>query len=359
MASIFDPNNPTAFNLLGNQQQEPFTINQENYQQPNANANITASANGMNRNQKIGYMLSALSDAFAGRDVAGRAMARAQAFRQQAEVDRQRQEALRKQELLQELSKDPRYTEMIKLSQAGLDPKLATSSERKIVKGADGFNYFADTRERVFPDVVVPENKPDEKEVFNFKNSLRDDYNAASKEFLSVRNSFSRILELGTAEPSAAGDLALIFNYMKMLDPGSVVRESEFAVAAAAGGYGERAQAAVNQINTGERLSDKMRTDFQNQALNLYQSQLGFQQENENYYKDFAKNNDLKFNDIGPVYSEQLNDKTFDFRVNNTFSLQDLQSLAITMSITPENYDEKQIEIVTKKLKELKEQQNN
>tara|TARA_A200000159_G_scaffold156865_1_gene172283 strand:+ start:252 stop:1412 length:1161 start_codon:yes stop_codon:yes gene_type:complete len=94
MASIFDPNNPTAFNLLGNQQQQPFTISQENYQQPNANANITASANGMNRNQKIGYMLSALSDAFAGRDVAGRAMERAQVMRQQAEVDRQRQEAL-------------------------------------------------------------------------------------------------------------------------------------------------------------------------------------------------------------------------------------------------------------------------
>eukprot|EP01047_Picozoa_sp_COSAG01_P123927 COSAG01_NODE_52893_length_343_cov_0.836066_2_plen_55_part_01 len=55
MASIFDPNNPTAFNLLGNQQQEPFTINQENYQQPST----SASANGMNRNQKIGYMLSA------------------------------------------------------------------------------------------------------------------------------------------------------------------------------------------------------------------------------------------------------------------------------------------------------------
>lgn len=106
MASIFDPNNPTAFNLLGNQQQEPFTINQENYQQPNANANITASANGMTRNQKIGYMLAAVSDAFAGRDVAGRAMQRAQAFRQQAEVDRQRQEALRKQELIASLPED-------------------------------------------------------------------------------------------------------------------------------------------------------------------------------------------------------------------------------------------------------------
>ena len=233
------------------------------------------------------------------------------------------------------------------------------TKNRQTATGKDGFLYFVDTGERVFPDIVDPVEKPDKKTVFDFKNSLRDDYNSASKEFLSVRDSFSRILELGTAEPSAAGDLALIFNYMKMLDPGSVVRESEFAVAAAAGGYGERAQAAVNQISTGERLSDNMRTDFQNQALNLYLSQLGFQQENENYYKDFAKNNNLEFSDIGPAYSEQLNDKIFDFRVNNTFSLQELQSLAVAMSISPENYNEKQIEVVTKKLKELKKQQNN
>lgn len=100
MASIFDPNNPTAFNLLGNQQQQPFTISQENYQQPNTNAS------GMNRNQRIGFMLSALSDAFAGRDVAGRAMERAQVIRQQAEVDRQRQKALEQEELIKSLGAD-------------------------------------------------------------------------------------------------------------------------------------------------------------------------------------------------------------------------------------------------------------
>ena len=97
MASIFDPNNPTAFNLLGNQQQQPFTISQENYQQPNANAS------GMNRNQRIGFMLAALSDAFAGRDVAGRALQRSQAFRQQAEIDRQRQEAIERQKTIETL----------------------------------------------------------------------------------------------------------------------------------------------------------------------------------------------------------------------------------------------------------------
>ena len=102
MASIFDPNNPTAFNLLGNQQQQPFTISQENYQQPSTNAN----ASGMNRNQRIGFMLAAISDAFAGRDIAGRAMERAQAIRQQAEVDRQRQKALEQEELIKSLGAD-------------------------------------------------------------------------------------------------------------------------------------------------------------------------------------------------------------------------------------------------------------
>jgi len=99
MASIFDPNNPTAFNLLGNQQQQPFTISQENYQQPSTSAN----ASGMNRNQRIGFMLAALSDAFAGRDVAGRALERSQVIRQQAEVDRQRQEAIERQKTIQSL----------------------------------------------------------------------------------------------------------------------------------------------------------------------------------------------------------------------------------------------------------------
>ncbi len=149
MASIFDPNNPTAFNLLGNQQQQPFTISQENYQQPSTNAN----ASGMNRNQRIGFMLSALSDAFAGRDVAGRALERSQVMRQQAEVDRQRQEALRKQELIASLPEDIQRIYGVYGPDAAFKTQYGTASERKIIKGADGFNYFADTGERVLPDV--------------------------------------------------------------------------------------------------------------------------------------------------------------------------------------------------------------
>lgn len=94
MASIFDSNNPTAFNLFGNQQQQPFTISQENYQQPSTSTNTS----GITRNQRIGLMLAALGDAFAGRDIVGRALQRSQAFRQQAEIDRQKQEAERQRQ---------------------------------------------------------------------------------------------------------------------------------------------------------------------------------------------------------------------------------------------------------------------
>lgn len=156
MSNLFDPTNPTAFDLLSQkEEQQPFTINKDNYQQANTSTNTNTSANGMTRNQKIGYMLAAISDAFAGRDVAGRAMARAQAIRQQAEVDRQRQEALRKQELIASLPEDIQRIYGVYGPEAAFKAQYGTASERKIIKGADGYNYYTDTLERVLPSVEI------------------------------------------------------------------------------------------------------------------------------------------------------------------------------------------------------------
>lgn len=99
---------------------------------------------------------------------------------------------------------------------------------------------------------------------------LRKEFTALTKEFPKVRDAYARI-EASVEDPSPAGDLALIFNYMKMLDPGSVVRESEFATAATSGSYGERFKAAIGRINSGERLSPQMRADFLNRSRSLYQ----------------------------------------------------------------------------------------
>ena len=81
-------------------------------QQPNIANNVFGMSNNMqsqtaqqpisDRNQRIGYMLAALSDAFAGRDVAGRALQRGQILRQQQAEERQRQQQIQTQQTLQQ-----------------------------------------------------------------------------------------------------------------------------------------------------------------------------------------------------------------------------------------------------------------
>jgi len=110
------------------------------------------------------------------------------------------------------------------------------------------------------------------KDTFKDVQALRKEFTGLSriKNFSDVTEAYTRIIK-SAKDPSAAGDLALIFNYMKVLDPASVVRESEFAAAAKAGGLGPRIQAAVEQIERGTRLAPEQRADFVNRATQLYQ----------------------------------------------------------------------------------------
>lgn len=109
---------------------------------------------------------------------------------------------------------------------------------------------------------------------FTRESNVRKEFSAlpAVKEYSTVRDAFSRIQSIG-AKPSAAGDLALIFSYMKILDPGSTVREGEFANAQNAGGVPDKVQAMYNKIRTGERLSENQRADFLERSKDLYSSQ--------------------------------------------------------------------------------------
>jgi hypothetical protein len=100
---------------------------------------------------------------------------------------------------------------------------------------------------------------------------LSDDYEARSKDFYSVRDAYNRISE-SASNPSPAGDLSLIFNYMKMLDPGSTVREGEFATAANAGSIPTTIVAQYNKAINGQRLAAGQRADFVKRAGGLFDS---------------------------------------------------------------------------------------
>lgn len=104
---------------------------------------------------------------------------------------------------------------------------------------------------------------------FDQSKKLRDEYRSISKDFESVADAYGRV-QASVESPDAAGDIALIFNYMKMLDPGSVVREGEFATAQNAGGVNDSVRNMYNKIVSGERLQPSQRAMFSDRAEKLY-----------------------------------------------------------------------------------------
>lgn len=111
---------------------------------------------------------------------------------------------------------------------------------------------------------IIPAEKRPEAEA-----KFRKEYNDQTKGYQEVKSAFGRVK---ASEDSAVGDLSLIFGYMKMLDPGSVVREGEFATAQNAAGVPERVMNIYNKVVSGERLNAGQRKAFKGQAEKLYQT---------------------------------------------------------------------------------------
>ena len=109
-----------------------------------------------------------------------------------------------------------------------------------------------------------------ETERFEMGSGLRKEIDSENKDFIKVRDAYARTRSL---DATAAGDMALVFNYMKMLDPGSTVREGEFANAQNATGIPGRIINLYNNARDGKLLSETQRKDFLTQADNLYKAQ--------------------------------------------------------------------------------------
>lgn len=96
---------------------------------------------------------------------------------------------------------------------------------------------------------------------------LRKEFNAlpAVKNYNEASVAYDK-MQRAANSGSPAGDLSLIFNLMKTLDPTSTVRESEFAAAARAGDFGDQVATTVTKVTSGERLTPSQRRDFLKQA---------------------------------------------------------------------------------------------
>ena len=118
---------------------------------------------------------------------------------------------------------------------------------------------------------------------------LADDYRAQSKEFGAATSAYKQInATLDSATTSPAATLAAATKFMKILDPGSVVRESELGMALAATGVLDRAQNYVNTLQRGKVLTPAQVADFRDISQKMYGAAQQVQQSIDADYKGKA-----------------------------------------------------------------------
>jgi len=109
------------------------------------------------------------------------------------------------------------------------------------------------------------------KNIQDQENKLFTSYqsNSVVKEFDAATTSITKLLK-GLEKDDGVGDVASIFTFMKTLDPSSVVREGEFAVAENSSGVYRKFWNLYNKVLKGDRLTEAQRESFKQLGISLY-----------------------------------------------------------------------------------------
>lgn len=101
--------------------------------------------------------------------------------------------------------------------------------------------------------------------------TLRKEFNQLEevKNFKDVAASYQQVRALAKPNASAADDVALTFSFMKMLDPGSVVREGEYALVGRTAGLDDQIIMGLQKIDQGKGLTPEIRTKLVNAAAQI------------------------------------------------------------------------------------------
>ncbi len=131
---------------------------------------------------------------------------------------------------------------------------------------------------------------------------LRDDFATQSKSFNDYTEAYQRISS--TAEdPSPAGDLALIYNFAKMMDERGAVREQDFTQVAKTGALGDQIKSLVLKNATGERLPENVRKDLVDRARRIYEGQKLIQDEKRTFYSGLAEDAGIDPKKVTPDFT--------------------------------------------------------
>lgn len=124
------------------------------------------------------------------------------------------------------------------------------------------------------------------------------------KTFKKVRPQFNTLRDLARKpNPTAQDDIAMIFNYMKLLDPDSVVREGEFATAQNAAGVPDQVRNMFNRAQNGNRLNPQQRKNILGTAYQYYQRYREEYNGSAENYRSYARDAGLNPDRVARTYT--------------------------------------------------------
>lgn len=111
----------------------------------------------------------------------------------------------------------------------------------------------------------------DQAKTFEQEDKLRKEYQSRTKVYGELGITLNNIQSSAGAK-TGSGDIALIIGFMKMLEPDSVVRETEYATARDTAGLYTRLENSLKKAQSGQFLQPKQREEYVNLAREYYNS---------------------------------------------------------------------------------------
>ena len=131
---------------------------------------------------------------------------------------------------------------------------------------------------------------------------LRKEFDSSpiTKDYNDMTAAIEKVREVAKAKPSAAGDIAAIYSFMKTQDPGVSVMANDYATAQNAGGVSEKLRNYYNKAKDGQFLTPEQRKDFQDTAERTYRSHVSAYGKHKTRFKKLAERNKIDpFNIVG------------------------------------------------------------
>ena len=136
------------------------------------------------------------------------------------------------------------------------DPSTVRNEQRTSIRESE-FDPTKHIRQSAIPDEDL-----DAKDRIQAERDFRTEYTKRTESLTEAKRNF-QVINSSMEADSAAGDIALVTSFMKMLDPGSVVRETEFANARDTAGLLQKLEnLLVEKPQTGKFLTPTQRQNF-------------------------------------------------------------------------------------------------